>query len=183
MLVRGATSRFGAALVAAGTVLVILALTAFPWFHVTQSSGFFPFFFGHATSPHYRDVHAAIGHFRAYLQHQGVAQYFSFNAADTYFAWLGWALLIVAAAMGALAVSPLGDHYWTPRWLAAVTAFAGGALTVTALDLVSVAGSPPANAAPPSFTDFIGAAGVAPWVAVAGYTLILAGSFLPHPDR
>jgi hypothetical protein len=175
------TSRIGAAVVAAGTVAVVLALTAFPWFHVTQSSGFFPSFFATTTSPHFTDVHSAIDSFRIYLEQQKVAQYYSFSAAASYFSWLGWGLLAVAAALGAVAVSPVGDNYWTPRWLAAVTAFAGGALTVTALDLVSVAGNPPANARPPSFGDFVSEAGIAPWVAVAGYTLILAGSFAPHP--
>jgi hypothetical protein len=179
----GTTSRIGAAVVAAGAILVVLALVAFPWFSVTQSSGFFPEFFGRTTSPHFSDVHAAIGHFRLELEHAGVARYFSFNAADSYFSWLGWGLLAVAAALGAVAVSPIGDNHWTPRWLAAVAAFAGGALTVTGLDLVSVAGNPPPNARPPTFGDFVAEAGIAPWVAVAGYTLILAGSFLPHPDR
>jgi hypothetical protein len=175
------TSRIGAALVGTGTVLIVLALTAFPWFHVTQSAGFFPSFFGRTTSPHFTDVHSAIDNFRSYLEQQKVAQYFSFSAAASYFSWLGWGLLAVAAVMGAVAVSPVGDNYWTPRWLAAVTAFAGGALTVTALDLVSVAGHPPPNAQPPSYGQFVSEAGIAPWVAVAGYTLILAGSFVPHP--
>ena len=57
-------------------------------------------------------------------------------------------------------------------------------MTITALDLVTFAGNPPANARPPSFSDFLGQSSLAPWVVVGGYTLILAGAFAPHaPDN
>ena len=80
-------------------------------------------------------------------------------------------------------MSPVGARFWTVRWLAAVSSVAGVALTVSALSLVSFQGNPPANAQTPSFGEFSRTPAIALWAVVAGYTLILAGSFVPHPDR
>lgn len=182
MSVGGTTSRIGAGLVAAGAVLVLLAIAVLPWFHLTPPTGFYAFAFRTQTNPHFSDVHDAIVRMKSQFASQGISRYISFNTADTYFSWLAWAVLLVSVALGALAVSPFGDRYWTPRWASAVVAFAGGALTIAALDLVSFAGNPPANALPPSLGDFVRHAGLAPWVTIAGYALILAGSFVPHHD-
>jgi hypothetical protein len=180
MALRG-SSRLGIVLVGVGTLLVLLALTVLPWFR--QDPGFFAHFFrGIDGQPKFHDVHNAIVRFQHEVEAAGISPFVSFGAADAYFGWLGWLLLLAAAGFGGLSVSPVGARFWTVRWLATVFSVAGIALTVSALSLVSFQGNPPANAQPPSFGEFFSHASIALWAVVAGYTLILAGSFVPHPD-
>jgi hypothetical protein len=173
-------SRIGAAVVAGGVLLVLLGLVVLPWYRVSSDSFFAHFFAGAGGTADFGEVHSALDRFHQLLVEQGIAPYVSFGVAGPYFSWLGWALAAVATALGALAVSPIGDRRWTPRWLAAVAAFTGGGVTVTALDLVTFAGNPPPNARPPSFAAFTQHTSFGPWVVVAGYTLILGGVFAPH---
>lgn len=178
-----APSRIGAAVVGAGVLLVLIGLIILPWYRVTSNNFIIHFFAGAGSSVGFSDVHAALDRFHTYVAQQGIAPYVSFGVASSYFAWLGWVLAIAAAGFGALAVSPVGDRRWTPRWLAAVAAFAGGGITVTALDMVSFAGNPPPNARPPSYTQFLQQTSFGPWVVVLGYALILGGAFAPHKAR
>lgn len=178
-----APSRIGAAVVGAGVLLVLTGLIILPWFRVTSNDFIVHFFAGSGSSARFNVVHAALDRFRAEVTQQGISPYVSFGVAGSYFAWLGWVLAIVAAGFGALAVSPVGDRRWTPRWLAAVAAFAGGGITVTALDLVSFAGNPPPNARPPSFSQFLQDTSFGPWAVVLGYALIMGGAFAPHRPR
>ena len=180
MALRG-SSRPGIVLVGVGSLLVLLALIVLPWFRI--SPGFFATFFqGIDGKPKFIDVHHAIVRFQDVVTREGIARYVSFGAAGAYFSWLGWVLLLFSAGFGGLSVSPIGARFWTVRWLAAVSSVAGGGLTVSALGLVSFQGNPPANAQTPSFSDYFSHASLAPWVALGGYVLILAGSFVPHPD-
>ena len=178
-----APSRIGSAVVGAGVLLVLIGLIILPWFRVTSNDFIAHFFAGSGSSAGFGEVHSALERFQAEVTHEGIAPYVSFGAATSYFSWLAWVLAVVAAAFGALAVSPFGDRHWTPRWLAAVAAFAGGGLTVTALDLVIFAGNPPPNARPPSYSQFLQQASLGPWAVVLGYALILGGAFAPHRAR
>lgn len=177
----GTVSRIGAAVVGVGAVAVVLGLTVLPWYRIPSPPGFYRSFF---LSPDtkFLDVRNGIANFQHLIASEGIpSQYVSYGVAISYFGWLAWALLLIAAGFGAVSVSPLGAFRWWPRWVAAVAAFAGGGVTITALDLVTFAGNPPARDRPPSFSDFVGQSSLAPWVVVAGYTLILAGTFAPHP--
>jgi hypothetical protein len=181
MALRG-SSRLGIVLVGVGTLLVLLALTVLPWFRT--SPGFFASFFaGIDGKPKFIDVHDAIVRFQGVVTREGISPYVSYGAASVYFSWLGWLLLLAAAGFGGLSVSPVGVRFWTVRWLATVFSVSGIALTLSALSLVSFEGNPPANAQTPSFGEYLSNASIALWAVVAGYTLILAGSFVPHPDR
>jgi len=177
---RDTVSRVGAAVVTGGVVLVLLGLTVLPWYRVSSDNFFAHFFAGVGSTASFSEVHSALDRFHQLVVDQGIAPYVSFGVAGSYFGWLGWVLAAAAALTGALAVSPVGDRRWTPRWIAAVVAFTGGAITVTALDLVSFAGNPPPNARPPSLSEFVRHTSFGPWVVVAGYTLILGGAFAPH---
>ncbi len=177
---RDTMSRIGAVVVAAGVCLVLLGLIVLPWYRVSSDDFFAHFFAGAGGTAGFREVHGALDRFHELLVQQGIAPYVSFGVAGSYFAWLGWALAVASAATGALAVSPVGDRRWSPRWLAAVIAFAGGGITVTALDLVSFAGNPPPDARPPSYSQFLEHTSLGPWVLVGGYALILGGVFAPH---
>jgi hypothetical protein len=177
---RGRVSRIGVIVVAVGAAAVLLGLTVLPWYRIPSPPGFYGHFFS-ATNPTFLDVRHGIQGFQSLVASQGISKYVSFGVAASYFGWLGWVLLVLAAGFAAVSVSPFGAHHWSVHWAAAVAAFAGGGVTITALDLVTFAGNPPANARPPSFTDFISQSSLAPWVVVGGYTLILAGAFAPHP--
>lgn len=177
---RDNVSRIGAAVVGGGVLLVLVGLVVLPWYRVSSDDFFAQFFAGAGSSARFSEVHAALGRFHEFVAGQGIARFVSFGVAASYFSWLGWVLAAAAALSGGLAVSPVGDRRWSPRWLAAVIAFAGGGITVTALDLVTFAGSPPPNARPPSFSAFVQHTSLGPWVVVAGYTLILGGAFAPH---
>lgn len=177
----GTMSRIGAAVVAVGAVAVVLGLTVLPWYRIPSPPGFYGAFF-RSPATKFFDVHNGITNFQHLIASEGIPpQYVSYGVAISYFGWLAWVLLIIAAAFAAASVSPFGAFRWWPRWVAAVAAFAGGGITITALDLVTFAGNPPARDRPPSFGDFVGQTSFAPWVVVVGYTLILAGSFAPHP--
>jgi hypothetical protein len=177
---RDNVSRIGAAVVTAGVLLVLVGLILLPWYRVSSENFFAQFFAGTGSTATFSDVHSALDRFQQFVVAQGIAPYVSFGVAGSYFGWLGWALAAAAAVFGGLAVSPVGDRHWTPRWLAAVAAFTGGGITVTALDLVSFAGNPPPNARPPSFSEFVQHTSFGPWVVVAGYALVLGGAFAPH---
>lgn len=177
---RGTVSRIGAAVVALGAIAVLLGLTVLPWYRVPNSPDFYARFF-HTANPNFFDVRNGISDFKHLVEADGISKYVSFGVAGSYFSWLAWVVLLLAVGFAVLSVSPFGAYHWSSRWAAAVAAFAGGAITITALDLVTFAGNPPANARPPSYGDFVGQSSLAPWVVVAGYTLILAGSFAPHP--
>ncbi len=177
---RPTVSRIGAVVVGVGAVAVLLGLTVLPWYRIPSPPGFYGRFFS-APDPTFVDVRHGVQQFSDLVASQGIAKYVSFGVAASYFGWLGWTLFVLAAGFGAVAVSPVGADHWSVSWAAAVAAFAGAGVTVTALDLVTFAGNPPANARPPSFGDFVGQSSLAPWVVVGGYTLILAGAFAPHP--
>jgi hypothetical protein len=177
---RDNVSRIGAVVVTCGAVLVLAGLTVLPWYRVSADDFFAHFFAGVGRTASFGEVHSALHRFHELVVAQGIAPYVSFGVAGSYFGWLGLVLAAVAAATGALAVSPLGDRHWTFRWLAGVAAFTGASVTVTALDLVSFAGNPPPNARPPSFSEFVQQTSFGPWVVVAGYALILGGAFAPH---
>ncbi len=137
--------------VGVGTLLVLVALTALPWFRT--SPGFLAHFFrGIGGEPKFVDVHDAIVRFQHEVAAAGISPFVSYGAAGAYFGWMGWVLLVMAAGFGGLSVSPVGARFWTVRWLAAVSSVAGGGLTVSALSLVSFQGNPPANAQTPSFS-------------------------------
>lgn len=177
---RGTVSRIGVAVVAVGAIAVLLGLTVLPWYRVPASPAFYASFF-HTAHPNFFDVRNGITNFQDFVSSEAISRYVSFGVAGSYFGWLAWVLLLLAAGFAALSVSPFGAYHWSVRWAAAVAAFAGGAITITALDLVTFAGNPPPTARPPSFADFVGQTSLAPWVVVAGFTLILAGAFAPHP--
>ncbi len=176
-------SRIGAAVVGVGVLLVLAGLIILPWYRVTSDSFFAHFFAGAGSSAGFSEVHSALDRFHQLAVQQGIAPYVLFGVSATYFAWLAWVLALAATACGALAVSPVGDRHWSPRWLAAVAAVAGAGLTVNALDLVSFAGNPPPNARPPSFSQFLQQTSFGPWAVVLGYILILGGGFVPHRSR
>lgn len=180
---RDNVSRIGAAVVSAGVLLVLAGLIVLPWYRFSSDDFFAHFFAGTGSTASFGEVHSALDRFHQLVVDQGIARYVSFGVAGSYFGWLGWVLAVAAAVSGGLAVSPAGDRRWSPRWLAAVVAFAGGGITVTALDLVTFAGNPPPNARPPSYSEFMQQTSFGPWVVVAGYTLILAGAFAPHAAR
>lgn len=98
-----------------------------------------------------------------------------------YFTWLGWVLLLAAAALGALAVSPIGARLWLVKWLAAVVAATGVGLTFLALNLVTFEKNAPNNANAPSYGQFLGHSSLGAWAAIAGFALIVVGSLVPHP--
>ena len=177
---RAPVSRIGIVVVSIGAVAVLLGLTVLPWFRIPSPPGFYGRFFS-APNPTFFDVRHGVQSFHDLVAAQGISKYVSFGVAASYFGWFGWVLFLLAAGFAAVSVSPVGADHWSVRWAAAVAAFAGGAVTITALDLVTFAGNPPANARPPSLSDFLGQSSLAPWVVVGGYTLILAGAFAPHP--
>jgi hypothetical protein len=165
----------GAALVALGAALVLAAFTIFDWFR--EGPGFFG---GAGTHSTFSDVHTKLVLTQQQAEQKQIAKYISFGASRQYFSWLGWVLLLAAVAFGCVAVSRIGGRFWAVKWVAAVVATAGAALTVLALDLVTFEANAPNNADAPSFGEYLTHSGLGAWAAIAGFVLIVAGSLLPH---
>jgi hypothetical protein len=165
----------GKILIGAGTILILLAFTVLDWFQAN--------FFGNSGDSTFRAVHDAIDATKREAATAGISSHVSYGASDLYFSWLGWVLLVCAVAAGSLAVSAFGASIWGLRWLAAVVAMTGIALTFLALNLVTFEGNAPNNANAPTYGSYLSHSSLGAWSAVAGFLAILVGCFLPNTRR
>lgn len=164
----------GATLVLVGAALVLAAFTVLPWFR--GDSGFFA---GAQTHSTFADVRQLLQSLERTAQKNGLSGHLSFGASLTYFTWLGWTLLLSAAATAAVAVSRWGRWHWSLRWLAAVVAGTGLAFTFQAIDLFAFEGSKlPDKATAPSYGSFLTHTSLGMWSAAAGFLLLLIGSLV-----
>jgi hypothetical protein len=166
----------GAVFVATGTVLVLAAFTVLQWFR--DGAGFFA---GAGSNTTFGDLGDVLDLRRAQFARKGLSKYVSFGASQPYFAWFGWTLLLAAVLAGGLAVSRFGRR-WILRWFGAVVAVTGIAVTLLALNLVTVEGNAPNNADLPNYGQYIAHAGLGAWAALVGFLLIAVGALLPHRD-
>jgi hypothetical protein len=178
--------RRGTVLVALGGLLVLAAFTVLNWFRTTEPTGFFnnPHgFFGSGNST-FPDIHDRLQQIERRVSAEGLSGYWLFGTARYYFDWLGWTLLVSALAVGTLAASAVGASHFSVRWLGAVVSVTGVALTLAALNLITVAGNPPNNAGvPKSYRDYIAHSGFGAWFAILGFLLILVGCLIPREQR
>lgn len=166
----------GAAFVAAGAVLLLLAFTVLQWFR--DGTGFFSGAGSHST---FGDVGTTLDAVHQQFAREKLSGYVSFGASQPYFSWFGWVLLLAAIAAGGLAVSRFGRR-WVVRWFGAVVAATGIAFTFLALNLVTVEGNAPNNANLPDYGQYIAHGGLGVWSAIVGFLLILVGALVPHRD-
>jgi hypothetical protein len=169
--------RVGTTLVVVGCVLILSALTLLNWFR--EGSGFFGGAGSHST---FSDLHDLL---RSYTQQAAgaeVSSHVSFGASRSYFGWLGWLLLFAAGGCGALARSSFGAAHFVVRWLGAVVAVTGFAVTLLAINLITFEGNAPNNADAPSYGDYLANSGPGTWFALAGYVFILVGCLVSRGD-
>jgi hypothetical protein len=168
-------NRVGAAVAGVGAFLVLLAFTIFDWFR--DGNGFFAGAGSHSTFSQVRDQLDAVA---AQAAAEHISGHVSFGASRAYFSWLGWVLLLAALVAVAFAVSSPGRDHWTIRWLAAVVAASGIAITFLALNLITVEGNASNNANAPTYGQFLSHTGFGAWAAIVGFVLILVAGLLPH---
>ena len=166
----------GAVLVGLGASLIIVAFTVLRWFR--DLPGPFGVPAGHST---FAGVHQLIVVNKRQVDQLRISRYVTFGVAEPYFSWLGWVLLVAALWTGALAVSRLGATVWGLRWLGAVVAVTGLALTLLSVQLINVEGAPPQR--PPSYGSYLAHGSFGLWAACGGFLLILIGCLLPRRDR
>lgn len=166
----------GAALVALGAVLVLAAFTIFNWFR--EGPGFFG---GAGTHSTFADIRGLLASTRRQVAQAHIEKYVSYGAAQPYFTWLGWVLLLAAVVVGAVAVSRVGARIWPVKWLAAVVAATGAGITFMALNLVTFEKNAPNNADAPTYGQFLAHSSLGAWAAIAGFALIVVGVLVPHP--
>jgi hypothetical protein len=159
-------------------VLVLSALTLLNWFR--SGPGFFSGAGSHST---FSDVHDLLQGYTHQLASQGLSSHVSFGASRSYFGWLGWLLLLAAGACGALAVSSFGGAHFVVRWLGAVVAATGFAVTLLAINLITFEGNAPNNADAPSYGDYLSNSGLGTWCALAGYVFVLVGCLVSRGVR
>jgi hypothetical protein len=165
----------GTVLVGIGTLLILLAFTVLDWFETG--------FFGNGGDATFSGVHHALDATKRQAAAEGISSHVSYGASDLYFSWLGWLLLVAAVVAAGLALSQFGAPIWGLRWVAAVVAMTGVALTFLALNLVTFEGNAPNNADAPSYGDYISHASLGAWSAIAGFLFILVGCFAPGARR
>lgn len=166
----------GAVFVATGTVLVLAAFTVLQWFR--DGTGFFA---GAGSNSTFSDVGNTLDEVQHRFAQENLSKYVSFGASQPYFSWFGWTLLLAAVVAGGLAVSRFGRR-WILRWFGAVVAVTGIAVTLLALNLVTVEGNAPNNAALPDYGQYIAHAGLGAWAALIGFLLVAVGALIPHRD-
>jgi hypothetical protein len=171
----GVTITPGIVVLTVGAVLILLAFTVLPWFG--SDPGLSSLAKGHW---HFADVHNVIAQLKSQLKAEGLEGYATFGLADVLFGWRGWLLFAAAVGLGALAVSQLGARHWYLRWLAAVVAFTGAAVSLFGLNLFTLEGNPPKSAKPPSFREYVSHSGLGAWSAMLGFLLIVIAVFLPR---
>jgi hypothetical protein len=171
--------RVGSILVALGGLLVLAADTVLSWFR--SGSGFFS---GAGSNSTFSDLHDLLDQRAREVSHGIVAGHFSFGVSRDYFGWLGWGLLIGALAVGTLAVSAVGASHFSVRWLGAVVSVTGFALTLAALNLISVVGKPPSSVnIPQSYGEYFSHSGFGAWFALLGFLFILVGCLVSGGGR
>ena len=162
-------------LIGLGAILILLAFTVLDWFQ--------PGFFGNGGDASFSGVHHALDATKRQAAAEGISSHVSYGGSDLYFSWLGWVLLVAAVVAAGLSVSEFGESIWGLRWLAAVVAMTGVALTFLALNFVTFEGNAPNNANAPSYGDYVSHASLGAWSAIAGFLLILIGCFAPGTRR
>jgi hypothetical protein len=150
----------GALIAAVGAVTVIVAFSALDWFtknSITRGSN---------AHTHFSDIHQLLN----------VADTIAAGTAKVYFAWLGWALLVVVAAFALLAnlPSPLTNAF---RIVGAIAAAAAIAVTFAAIKLVDT------SASAADYSDFLKHASIGFYAAVAGFLLIGVGAVVGPTHR
>jgi hypothetical protein len=172
----------GLALVAGGTVAVLIALLGPNWYRgdttITRFGG------ASADATTFRDLHNSLTEASTVVARSGAAQYVHFGIAPSYFSSLAWILLICAVVLALLAVLPLGGATRVFRALGAVVAAAGIAATLWAINLVSVDDELASRlgGAAPTYGDYLEHTGAGAWLAVVGFASLL-GASLVGPRR
>jgi len=170
--------RVGSTLVVVGCVLILSALILLNWFR--EGSGFFGGAGSHST---FSDLHDLLRSYTQQAASTGVSSHVSFGASRSYFGWLGWLLFLAAGGCGALAVASVGASHFVLRFLGAVVAATGFAVTLLAINLITFEGNAPNNANAPSYGDYFANSGPGTWCALAGYLFVLVGCLVPRGDR
>ncbi len=173
----GLTVTPGIIVLSIGAFLVLLAFSVLDWFR--NGPGFFS---GASDNSRFGDLHKLIAGYKAQTDVAPLRGHVSFGFSEFYFGWLGWVVFLAAVGLGALAVSRFGARHWYARWLASVVAFAGAAMSLMALNLISFEGNATNNANAPAFGDYFAHSGFGAWAAILGFLVIAIAVFLPRRD-
>ena len=175
----------GMVIAAIGALLVVLAFTVFKWFRNGTADN--PFGSKNDKSK-FSDIHDALDKVSAQINGagQGLSKDVSFGVSKLYFGWLGWVLLGVAVVVAVLALLPTAAAP-ALRLVGLIVGIAAAAITVWALDLISVSGTLASlvksrGDSVPGFTDYIKHSGLGAWAAIAGFLLIGIGAVI-GPQR
>lgn len=149
----------GAILAIVGAILVVVSFTVLDWFDKQSLNGL--------SSSHFSDVHRVLN------EAGGLAA----GTSKLYFAWLGWALVIVVAVLALVAnmPSPLATLF---RVIGAVAGAAAIGVTFLAIKLASA----PAGAPAPAYSDYIKHARLGFYFAVGGFLIMAIGALI-GPSR
>lgn len=168
----------GAAVVAAGAVLVVVGFTVLDWFSNVDVP---PYFKGSYDFGAVRDGLDRASDFSSVLP--GLSGHLSFGISVTYFDWLAWVLLAAGAVVGLLAVSPLGPSTAGLRGLGVLIGLLGAGCTFWALNLVSADATarqliPAKQRGLLHYGFFLDHATLGAWTAAAGFLLLGIGAAL-----
>lgn len=145
----------GAILAIVGAILVVVSFTVLDWFEKQSLNGL--------SSSHFSDVH------RVLEEAGGLAA----GTSKLYFAWLGWAMVVVVAVLALVAnmPSPLATLF---RIIGAVAGAAAIGVTFLAIKLASVP--------TPAYSDYIKHARLGFYFAVGGFLIMAIGALI-GPSR
>jgi hypothetical protein len=169
----------GLIVTAIGAVLVLVAFIGLKWFRDGSGNPVFQNIGSDSKFGNIADSFDEVKRQLADTQNGGLAKYIHFGIADSYFGWLGWALLVVVLVAALLAVTPTASSIGL-RAIGVVLGIGAAALTVWALKIVTVSGPIAAQLGgnAPTWGDYVKQSGVGAWLAIGGFVLMAIGAAL-----